>query len=456
MGNVVIVTHWLDGDVIPFVRIGKVLKERGHKVTLITHCYFETMAREAGIDFEPWDTPEEYRELVENMNGNNTKGSFEANQEIKKEAEDFKEKYEGFETRIKEYNKILKHCKGRNTAILCKNRSSIAAYMVAEKYQLPLATVMMNPTEILSMITYDKLYAKNDMPLYNKLRKEIGLSPIKSWLQWESSSKMTLAFWPSWYDKPDTNWPSPVEAIGFPIEEGKDITTRNIPDEFRDWLNENERPLLISGGTTKLINPKFYPLSIAACQLLNKPTIVLTRYPELLPDKLPINVKWYPYLPLDEIMPYLGVLIHHGGMGTLAGALRGGTPQMILPCFVDRPYNAALIKELGVGDYLYTTKWQAENIARVINELLAPEVRERCSLYIDRMKQNNGVSIAADRVEQLMKDSKYIYTINNHYEGYDYDDDSKKQLNQNIHTVNELTLDQKRRLINRIRNGGEL
>ena len=51
MGNVVIVTHWLDGDVIPFIRIGKELKKRKHDVTLITHCHFEDAARKAGIDF---------------------------------------------------------------------------------------------------------------------------------------------------------------------------------------------------------------------------------------------------------------------------------------------------------------------------------------------------------------------------------------------------------------------
>ncbi|WP_180270748.1 glycosyltransferase [Sporanaerobium hydrogeniformans] len=447
MGNVVIVTHWLDGDVIPFVRIGKVLRDRGHKVTLLTHCHFEKMAKEAGLDFEPWDTPEEYKQLVEEMNGGIVLGI---------NNEDFKKKHESFEVRMKEYDKILKYCKEENTVILCKNRSSIAAHMVAEKYELPLASVMMNPTEVVSMISFDRLYGKKDIPLCNKLREEIGLPPIKSWLQWESSPSMTLAFWPSWYAKPEQNWPRPIETIGFPIEEGKEAIKREIPEDFKIWLKEHEKPLLISGGTTKLIDPLFYPMSIAAAELLNKPTIVLSRYKELLPEELPANVRWYSYLPLDEIMPYLGGLIHHGGMGTLSGALRGGVPQLILPCFVDRPYNAALIKELGVGNYLYRPKWKPETIAKAVKELMVPEIKERCLIYAGKMKQNNGVSIAADKVESLMKEPQYIYRFNHDYNGYDYElgEKEEEERSKKNKIFKDLTKEQKMKLLFHIRNRG--
>ena len=411
MGNVVLVTHWLDGDVIPFVRVGKELKERGHHVTLITHCHFEKMAREAGIAFEPLDTPKEYQELVDSMNGDMVERESELDEVAKEKKKEFDRKHESFEVRMKEYNKILKCCDAKDTVVLCKNRSSIAAYMVAEKLHLPLAQVMMNPTEILSSLAYDKLYPTKEVPLCNRLRQEVGLPPITTWLQWESSSKMTLAFWPEWYEKPNENWPRPVEAVGFPIEEGKEHVKREIPEEVKKWLAENEKPLLISGGTTKLINPLFYPLSLESCEILQRPTIVLTKYPELLPDKLPKNAIWCDFLPLDEIMPYLGAIIHHGGMGTLSGALRAGVPQMILPCYVDRPYNAALIKELGVGDFLHAIKWDAPSIAKATESLLNSSVREKCKNYSQKMRENRGISNTADKVEEMMNSTTYIYEL---------------------------------------------
>ena len=78
MGNVIVVTHWLDGDVVPYIRIAKELKRRGHNVKLITHCYFENMAKMAGLEFQAWDTPEEYAELVDLMETNKNDHAFQS------------------------------------------------------------------------------------------------------------------------------------------------------------------------------------------------------------------------------------------------------------------------------------------------------------------------------------------------------------------------------------------
>lgn len=410
MGNVVIVTHWLDGDVIPFVRIGKELRKRGHSVVLITHCHFEEMARKAGLEFEPWDTPEEYSELVEAM-GNNKDNVQQKNYTFSSSS--FRQKYENIAVRLKEYEKIYKHCQKPGTVILCKNRSSVAAYMVAEKMGLPLATVMMNPTEITSMLMYEQLEGNNDLPRLNELRKDRNLEKIDSWLQWESSAKMTLALWPKWYEYTEAQeWPSEIEEIGFPLESGKEAFAREIPGQFSEWLSNNPNPIVISGGTTKCIENSFYKVCVEGCALSGQPTVVLTRYRELLPETLPDNVVWYEYLPLDMILPKISLLIHHGGMGTLSGALAAGIPQLILPCFVDRPYNASLVKKLGAGDFLNLANWQPDKIYEKILQLQTEEVRKVCCSYAAKMKENCGISAAADHVEKLMKGNKYVYSIN--------------------------------------------
>ncbi|MBE5929221.1 MAG: glycosyltransferase [Lachnospiraceae bacterium] len=413
MGNMVIVTHWLDGDVIPFVRIGKELKQRGHDVTLITHCHFEKVAREAGLDFRAWDTPEEYALLVEEMKGNKTDNSKENSYSF--ENSEFKQRYESNETRLKEFNIIAECCKRKDTVLLCKNRSSIAAYLVAEKFKLPLATVMMNPAEIESMLLYEQLEGKNDLPRLNELRSAVNLSSVGSWLQWESSAKKTFALWPNWYDTASEEWPSKIEAVGFPLEKGKEETKKEVPEKFKVWLKKNPNPVVITGGTTKCINDKFYSSSISACGMSGKPTVVLTRYKEFLPKKLPDNVVWYDYLPLDMIMPKLGLIIHHGGMGTLSGALSAGIPQLILPCYVDRPHNANLINKLGVGDFLYPVNWQPDKILSMMNNLQDDQIKNNCMKYVLKMKNNVGITNIADRVEEMAKDKKYIYSINSQY-----------------------------------------
>ena len=51
--NIVLITMGSAGDVYPFVGLGTGLKERGHRVTLVTNEYFEPVAREAGLESPP-------------------------------------------------------------------------------------------------------------------------------------------------------------------------------------------------------------------------------------------------------------------------------------------------------------------------------------------------------------------------------------------------------------------
>lgn len=410
MANVVVVTHWLDGDVVPYVRIGTELSRRGHDVTLVTHCHFAEMAKKAGLQFRAWDTPEEFARLVDQMQLNKDDNSFQSNS-FSYESNPFRQSTENLEIRLREYRIVDEVSQRPDTVFLCKSRSSVGAYLVAEKRGLPLATVVGYPSEVASMLIYEDLEGKKDLARLNELRKEVGLSPIDSWLQWESSAKMTLALWPEWYDQIDDKWPTKIEPVGFPLEQGKEAFHRDIPEDFARWLAANPNPILITGGTTKLIDKSFYTNSIEACGLLGQPTVLLCQYEEFLPTKLPDNVVWYKYIPLDEIMPKLRVLIHHGGVGTVTGGLATGIPQLILPGYVDRPYNATLIKELGAGDYLLPGNWQPERIAEMVKSLEDDSYRTSCAKYVQKMKENRGISVAADRVEQMLGKKEYIYSI---------------------------------------------
>ena len=410
MSNVVVVTHWLDGDVIPYVTIGKELKRRGHHVTLITHCRFSEMAEKAGLDFRAWDTPEEYEELIELMYRNKDGHAFR-NQAFSYSSNEFRQKTENNELRMREYHIVDACCQEPDTVLLCKSRSSVAAYMVAEKRGLPLATVIGYPSEITSMLLFNDLESDNDIPRLNELRAKIGLEPVDSWLQWEGSAKMTLALWPDWFDHPDDQWPTKIDPVGFPMEQGKAAFQREIPKDFADWMVKNPNPILITGGTTTMIDASFYTSSVEACGMLGRPTVLLCKYDEFVPKELPSNVVWYRYIPLDEIMPKLSLLIHHGGIGTVTGGMTIGMPQLILPGYGDRPYNATLIKELGVGDYLMPGNWQPEKIAEMAAALITAKGSEPYQNCVERMKANRGVSVAADRVEQMMGNDEYVYTI---------------------------------------------
>jgi len=61
------------------------------------------------------------------------------------------------------------------------------------------------------------------------------------------------------------------------------------------------------------------------------------------------NVLFVQTAPHEWLFPQCSVIVHHGGSGTTAAALRAGIPTIVTPCFCDQFDNAQLVASNGVG-----------------------------------------------------------------------------------------------------------
>lgn len=65
---------------------------------------------------------------------------------------------------------------------------------------------------------------------------------------------------------------------------------------------------------------------------------------------LPPNALVEQWWPQAKVLTLASVVVHHGGFGTLLGALTAGRPQVILPLFsLDQFHNAARVHAAKVG-----------------------------------------------------------------------------------------------------------
>lgn len=404
MSNVVISSHWTDGDIIPFIRIGEMLKKRGHKVTILTHCYYENMAKDAGLEFTAWDTPKQYQNLIRDMS------KFNDNVAKSDDLFAFREKYESLDIRLSEFEKIKQFCKEKDTIILAKNRSSIAALMASEKFKCPIILFFMNPIEMESMLTFHHIYREMLKDESNELRKHAELPPISSWLAWQSSPKIQIALWPNWFSSETSEWPTKIETIGFPLKYNKNHSNNKIPVDIMQILKEDSTPILITGGTSKQLRSDFYKQAIKACEIIGKKTILVTRYEEFLPTVLPSNITWFKHIPLDDILPYMGAVIHHGGIGTVSGAIYASTPQLALACYVDRPFNARRVKNLGLGEYLPPSRWNPIEIAESLNKILEPDYKNKCLNFFNELPDDDALQEACKITESIVGKKEYAIT----------------------------------------------
>ena len=85
---------------------------------------------------------------------------------------------------------------------------------------------------------------------------------------------------------------------------------------------------------------------------------------------LPDSVRVERFVPQGVLLPHLDVVMHHGGSGTMLGALAHGLPQLMLPHGADQFMNAEALVGSGAGLRLLPEEIAAEAVAEAVQALL--------------------------------------------------------------------------------------
>ena len=216
-------------------------------------------------------------------------------------------------------------------------------------------------------------------PKLNRYRKELGLSPAsRIFHEWIHSPALTVCAFPQWFAAPQPDWPISIRQTTFPLFD--DVFANALHDETQQFLEQGSPPVVFTPGTANKFAAKFFEEGAKACQISGRRGLFLTQYPEQLPSALPNGVQHCSYVPLSLLLPHCTTLVHHGGIGTCAQALKARIPQIIQPLNFDQFDNGERIIRLGVGQTISPRDYCATNIAKSLDDLLhSPSVKIQCA-----------------------------------------------------------------------------
>jgi UDP:flavonoid glycosyltransferase YjiC (YdhE family) len=93
-------------------------------------------------------------------------------------------------------------------------------------------------------------------------------------------------------------------------------------------------------------------------------------------------------------------VIHHGGIGSTAEALRAGRPQLVTPFGNDQFFNARRIASLGVGDTTSLYAQTPDALSQFLEErVLIPTVIRKARGFATQLKKEQGLTTSADLIE---------------------------------------------------------
>jgi rhamnosyltransferase subunit B len=208
------------------------------------------------------------------------------------------------------------------------------------------------------------------LPGLNAHRAAAGLAPVTGFVDHvQTAAPLSLALFPAWFAATQPDWPQPLLQVGFPLYDPP--ADRPWPDAVESLLTHGPAPIVVTAGTGRRFAAPVFAAASEAAQRLGRPLVALTAYRDQLPPVLPPGMAWAPSARLDRLLPRAATLVHHGGIGTTAQALRAGVAQLVVPSAYDQFDNAARVERLGVG--LAWWPWrrlEAGPMARTLGRLL--------------------------------------------------------------------------------------
>ena len=396
------------GDVNPFIGLGLALQKRGHEVVVVTNAGFESKIKQAGLAVSSCDPAQTSPDILRHLGARRAEESASLFCRLCLAA-------------IPEaFSKIRQLYQPGNTVVAAQPHV-FAARIAQERLGVPLATVTLSPVQLysayvpgsgfnrfgswLSRLRRRLRRRRIDMllaPEINSFRAKLGLKPVRRALNlWRNSPQRVIGLWPEWLYAPQPHWPSNAVVTGFIEYDGPPAAGSLDPSAGALREGGGGLPIVITAGTTNLDKREFFAAACGACEILNWPGLLQTHQKELLPQPLPRMVRLIPYTPFGQLLPRAAAIVHHGGIGTAARALKAGIPQILMPLAYDQFDNTQRLVRLGVASSIQRER-TPRNVAARLRELLQSQtVLEHCRSYAMKFQNDSALESTCDYIEAL-------------------------------------------------------
>lgn len=137
-----------------------------------------------------------------------------------------------------------------------------------------------------------------------------------------------------------------VRAVGYPFRPLP--ADAALEPDLAAWLDDGPAPVFVGLGSHTLPAVRTV-LSQAVEAAADLGLRVVLQGGSGLEDELGPDVRVVDDVPHELLFPRTAAVVHHGGAGTTAQALRSGRPQVVVPFTMDQPFFARRVHEIGVG-----------------------------------------------------------------------------------------------------------
>ncbi len=450
--HIVLTTFGSFGDLHPTIAIALELQRRGHRATIATSAIYREKVEALGLGFgavrPDLPDPTTARDVVRQVMDLRRGGEYLFKQMLMPH---LRESYDDLSAIARDADLLVTH------------PVTFAGPIVAQQQKLRWASTVLAPISFFSI--YDppvppaapelavlfrlgpgvrrvliglmrRVTERWVAPVY-ALRRELGLPrgghPL---FEGQHSPQRVLALFSRALGEPQPDWPHQTRQCGFAfydrrgsmsllgkmaaMEHQKQSTsgesngagnggqhtgnTEGLSPALARFLEAGPAPVVFTLGSSAVMDAgSFYRESARAARRLKRRAVLLIGDAINLPKQLPPGVVAFDYAPYSALFPRAAAVVHQGGAGTTAQAMRAGVPQFVMPYSHDQPDHAVRIERLGIGLTISRARYRADRVAPLLDQLLKnSQCRARAAAIGAQVRREDGVGVACDALEEQL------------------------------------------------------
>jgi rhamnosyltransferase subunit B len=347
------------GDLLPFMVVAESLRLRGHEIIFASNQGYEQFIRQSGFGFLPiWDD----RHLQKDLDATILSDPEQAWTIIERDL---------FEAASGPAYDAIKHVARTGKCTILSSWSLAGAARAHQELGIPLCRVYLSPQAV-------TLAAKAV----------------------DGPASRELAFFPEWLGTRQPGWPARLTYCGFPFY--SDAVLPPLPPALEAFLASGDPPVVFTPGSFRRNPGPFFRQSRDACTALGLRAVFLSPNGMESLQGLPPTMIHFQYVPLQRLLPRAAALVHHGGIGTCAQAMRAAVPQLATPLFFDQFDNAHIIEQLGIGRSLPARDYDAPQATNILGQMLQSQaMKNDCARIAAKFRGGNAAAAICDTIEVM-------------------------------------------------------
>lgn len=410
------------GDVLPYVVLGRGLRDADFGVRVVSFENFAPLVARYGLDFQP--VPGDAEALMISGGGI---ALAQSGQNIWKLWQSVKALF--WQSAIGIAGVLSQPHVWQTDAIINQLPGGLYGMDLAERLQIPIIAAAVIPllrTSAFPMVVFPR--ALSFLPGYNRLsyriaeqivwsgfrkvinqwrRETLGLPPRPFFGDIGQTMQIPtlLGFSEAVVPRPP-DWGSNVHFTGYWRPQEPAWTP---PQVLVDFLEAGPPPVFIGFGSMPVRDPRrLTDLVLDALLRSGQRAVLQAGWAGIGQMSLPDSVYLLDYAPYGWLFPKMAAVVHHGGSGTTGFGFWAGVPTILTPFLFDQFYWGERIQALGVGPKpVPQKKLTVERLATAIETAVTDSaMRQRAAALGEKVRQEEGVATAVAVVQRILGNAK--------------------------------------------------